>query len=236
MLQDFEKTYVSVPELAKRWKCAESEVCALIWRGELVPSWYFSEYDPYPLYELTEGVETDGLTGVQVEGHIPGVEEITDIFTRHEGYQFLILPKKTSPTTCDFWMFASTSGPFYAGDFVQHLKSPISLLDVKERGVVMFSEVEKCESLICHANEVDCQTRHIKPVSRSAAQETFVLTLIESMGLDPKKLPKNQPGIAGVKAKIRQAALLENQIFSGGKTFDKSWERLSERRDIAYKK
>ena len=63
MLQKPEMNYVSVPELAKRWNWTEPEVCALIWHGQLVPSWHFSEYDSYPVYELTLDEETNALKG-----------------------------------------------------------------------------------------------------------------------------------------------------------------------------
>ena len=52
MVQKPEKNYVSISELAKRWVWDESDVCGLIWRGQLVPSWYFSKYDSYRVYEL----------------------------------------------------------------------------------------------------------------------------------------------------------------------------------------
>ena len=236
MLQNLEKEYFSVPELVKRWNYDESDVCALIWRGDLVPSWYFSEYDSYPIYELTVDDEINGLTGVAVEGHVAGVEGLTEIFSRQEGFKYLILPKRPSPTTCDFWLFSITSGPFSAGDCVQHLPSPISLLDVREHGVVMLSEIEKYEKLLCVIDPLAFQTRQIKPISRFAAQETFVLKTIDILGVDPMQLPKHQPGKAGLKAKIRQLALAENKIFTGGKVFEKTWERLLVRRDIVYKK
>lgn len=236
MLQNLEKSYLSIPELAKRWRCDVSEVCALIWRGQLIPSWYFNEYDPYPIYELTADEETNGLTGEPVEGQVAGFEEITKILFRQDGFQYLILPKRTSPTTCDFWLFSSVTGPFSVGDCVQHLPSPISLLDVKERGIVMVSEVEKCEKLLCAPDPLATQPHQITPISRSMAQDAFVLKSIEKMGLNPLELPKFHPGKAGIKAKICQEAILEKKIFISKRVFEKVWERLTSRRDIAYKK
>lgn len=71
-----------------------------------------------------------------------------------------------------------------------------------------------------------------KPLQRTAAQDSAILCEIEKQGFDPLALPKNLPGKPGVKASIR-AALSENSLFTGGTVFDKAWERLTARGDIA---
>ena len=71
-----------------------------------------------------------------------------------------------------------------------------------------------------------------KPLQRTAAQDSAILCEIEKQGYDPLALPKNLPGKPGVKAAIR-AALSENSLFTGGTVFDKAWERLTARADIA---
>lgn len=64
------------------------------------------------------------------------------------------------------------------------------------------------------------------------AQEKAILDEIIRLGYDPKNLPRNKAGKAGVKAEVRQS-LTENGLFSGMTVFDKAWERLRRDRDIA---
>lgn len=71
-----------------------------------------------------------------------------------------------------------------------------------------------------------------KPLQRTAAQDFAILCEIKKQGYDPLALPKNLPGKPGVKAAIR-ASLSENSLFTGGTVFDKAWERLTARADIA---
>lgn len=71
----------------------------------------------------------------------------------------------------------------------------------------------------------------IRPVPRALAQEETILQAIHDDGLDPKALPR-QPGKSGVKALIR-AKLQKNKLFVGATIFDRAWERLRHRGDIA---
>lgn len=71
-----------------------------------------------------------------------------------------------------------------------------------------------------------------KPLQRSAAQDAAILAAIRDAGYDPVTLPVNEPGKPGVKAKIRKT-MTANTIFVGTKVFDRAWERLRQRGDIA---
>jgi len=236
MVQKPEKEYFSISELAIRWSWDESEVCALIWRGHLVPSWYFSKYDSYQLYELEWDDDINDLWGSPVIDQSDVFSENPEVSNRVEGFQYLVCPKRTSPSTCEFWSFSERRGPFVSGDCVLHMSIPISLLDVKERGIVLVSEVEKYEEKF-GSDALDYgQSSQTKPLSRFAAQEEFVLRQLESMKIDPLKLPKNEQGNPGIKSKIRQATIGENKIFAGRTVFDKTWERLTKNGDIAYQK
>ena len=72
------------------------------------------------------------------------------------------------------------------------------------------------------------------PLQRSAAQDLAVLSAICDAGYSPLALPVNTPGKPGVKSVIRKA-LDGNNLFTTAKIFDKTWERLRERGDIADK-
>jgi hypothetical protein len=236
MVKKPEKNFVSIPELANRWNWQESEVCELILQGKLVPSWYFNKYDAYQLYELSWDEEINDFCGTPLEGSRGDEEELLTISIRAEGFYFLIQPKRTSPTTCDFWLFSNTNGPFSSGDSVHHLPSPISLLEVKQRGIVMIAEVEKYEQEFKSHPENHEQQNQFKPMPRFSAQDAYLLKQIKLMEIDPKQLPKNQPGRAGIKSKIRQSTSNNYQLFTGTRVFDKAWERLLVNGDIAYQK
>ena len=75
------------------------------------------------------------------------------------------------------------------------------------------------------------------PVQRSTAQEMAVLGSLQELGHDPLALPENPPGKAGIKAQVR--GKLEKQLprmFAPKSTiFNKTWDRLRESGQIAYK-
>jgi hypothetical protein len=56
-------------------------------------------------------------------------------------------------------------------------------------------------------------------------QEEAILQEIQNLGFDPQKLPKPEPGKAGVKASVKKK-LEGNSLFTSAKIFDKAWERL----------
>lgn len=70
-----------------------------------------------------------------------------------------------------------------------------------------------------------------KPLQRTAAQDTAILSEIKKQGYDPLALPRNPNGKPGAKAAIR-IALSRNQLFTGSTVFDKAWERLTAREEI----
>lgn len=77
-------------------------------------------------------------------------------------------------------------------------------------------------------------TGTVAPLPRFAAQEASVLAAIESAGYDPRRLPRAGAGRPGVKSEIR-CALKGTSLFVDGSTvFDKAWERLLARGDLAY--
>jgi len=71
------------------------------------------------------------------------------------------------------------------------------------------------------------------PLQRRQAQDAAVLAQIKALNLDPQRLPKYQPGKRGVKADVRDS-LKTNKLFSGGTTFNKCWERMTQFGDIEY--
>jgi hypothetical protein len=228
MIPKHEKHYLSISELAKHWNFEESKVCELIWQGQLVPSWYFNKYDSYRTLELEWDDEINDLWGSQAYD----ATDISDVSERVEGYFYLVLPKRTSPKTCEFFTFSEKRGPFLIGDWVSNIPTPISLFDVKQYGVVLNIEIEKYEK----ENNIEFVTDEeiadsTTPISRFFAQETAILKTIEELELDPKKLPRNLPGKSGVKALVRQK-LKHNRMFTGPNVFKKAWERLAKNGDI----
>lgn len=71
-----------------------------------------------------------------------------------------------------------------------------------------------------------------RPVQRQHAQEQAIMRLIREAGHDPLQLPMNEPGKPGIKSHVRNL-VMRDPIFTGAKVFDKAWERLRSRKEIA---
>lgn len=86
------------------------------------------------------------------------------------------------------------------------------------------------------AGTLKAGAENLKPVQRSAAQDSQILAVIRKAGHDPLGLPVNEPGKPGVKAKTRAALSGTSQLFpKQSKVFDKAWERLRQNGDIVDK-
>ena len=72
-----------------------------------------------------------------------------------------------------------------------------------------------------------------KPKQRTKMrdQEAAILEKIREFGYDPKKLPRNEPGKAGVKASVRDK-LNTSPLFEAKTAFETAWERLSKGKEI----
>lgn len=64
-----------------------------------------------------------------------------------------------------------------------------------------------------------------KPRSKMQDQKNAILAAIEELGHDPKNLPRNISGKAGIKSKVKNK-LAANSLFTGATVFDKTWESL----------
>lgn len=71
-----------------------------------------------------------------------------------------------------------------------------------------------------------------RAVSRTQAQDATVIAAIRNLGHDPKALPAWQYGSPGVKAAVKKA-IEGNPLFVGTTVFEKAWERLRSRGEIA---
>lgn len=74
----------------------------------------------------------------------------------------------------------------------------------------------------------------VQPVQRGTAQDAAIMHAIREAGCDPLKLPKPPQGKPGMKAAVRAALVGKNPVFpKHGTQFEKAWERLRSRREIA---
>lgn len=69
-------------------------------------------------------------------------------------------------------------------------------------------------------------------ISRTQEQDATVIAAIRNLGHDPKALPAWQYGSPGVKAAVKKA-IERNSLFVGTTVFEKAWERLRSRGEIA---
>ncbi len=74
----------------------------------------------------------------------------------------------------------------------------------------------------------------VKPVARWRAQEKTILNKLRELDYSPCALPRNEAWKPGVKSKVR-AAIGSNGMWHSPRVFDKAWERLRERGEIADK-
>lgn len=74
----------------------------------------------------------------------------------------------------------------------------------------------------------DAKNSNEKPPLQQQFQEREILRVIEELSYEPKNLPQNKPGKAGVKAEVRK------KLSFPVKVFDKAWERLKANVDIQY--
>jgi hypothetical protein len=73
-----------------------------------------------------------------------------------------------------------------------------------------------------------------KPLQRGVAQDRAILDAITARGLDPLNFPASPQGKRGAKAELRNALLLSrSDLFQSSGVFDRSWERLAKRKEIA---
>ena len=66
-------------------------------------------------------------------------------------------------------------------------------------------------------------------------QENAILDAIKQLGFDPRSLPKNSPGKAGVKSDVHKH-LINDELFLSKRIFDKAWEGLRRDKKIIDKK
>lgn len=65
-----------------------------------------------------------------------------------------------------------------------------------------------------------------RPPLQQRHQENEILRVIQELGHDPKKLPKQKAGTAGVKSSVRQKLTFSDKVFN------KAWQRLRDSGDI----
>ena len=72
----------------------------------------------------------------------------------------------------------------------------------------------------------------LPPIPKQRFQEQEILRVIHELGHDPKALPRDVPGVNGVKAAVRGRLNIPSNTFRSLGVFDKAWERLSSTGDI----
>ncbi|MBY0239669.1 MAG: hypothetical protein K2X55_10180, partial [Burkholderiaceae bacterium] len=67
---------------------------------------------------------------------------------------------------------------------------------------------------------------------KALRQEELILQCIRTNELDPQRLPRQENGHSGVKAKIWKIARPNTQILPSRTAFDKAWQRLRDAKQI----
>lgn len=69
---------------------------------------------------------------------------------------------------------------------------------------------------------------------RARQQEVAILTALDGLGYAPNSLPSPTPGKSGVKAACKKAVIGMDVFRQSVNAYDKAWERLMTRGEIAY--
>lgn len=127
-------------------------------------------------------------------------------------------------------MYGETTTPQAINQWLESTGSPHRFPEAVGAPVAPVDEVPAPQ-----ASPEPVQAAPARRVLASNLQDAAILAAIREAGYDPLALPKNSPGKPGVKAAIRSALVgrAGTPFPEFGRQFDKSWERLREREEIA---
>jgi hypothetical protein len=110
----------------------------------------------------------------------------------------------------------------------------LSSFDVwaKQYGRTFLAELQKATGTTLPAIQLQpTVAAKQKPRMRMREQEAAILETIRKFGYDPQRLPKNDEGKSGVKARVCDA-LKASPLFEAKTAFNKAWDRLRANKEI----
>lgn len=172
-------------------------------RGQAIPSKYFTKSMAEAFFSGVLPFFNDGLI-------------LMNPMNEDETFNFGGYGETTTPQAINAWL-ESTGSPHRFPDAVVMLAPLVEAVPAPQ------------------ASPEPVQAAPAKRVLASEVQDAAILAAIREAGHDPLALPRNSPGKRGIKAVIRNALVgVSGSPFPKiGKQFDKSWERLREREEIA---
>lgn len=168
----------------------------------------------------------DGFEFVQVEALLCAIERPFQGLTHEQAEEIATadpaLRGDRATRVCPAWLLGADA----------HLRWRKILMRATKAGELVLLDFLSKMPIEAMAKTAPVAQAPEKPLQRTAAQDAAILAAIQQAGYDPVTLPKNAPGKPGVRAAIRQT-LKESLLFTGATVFDKAWERLRKRGEIA---
>ncbi len=184
------KKYYTFDELAARWDCGHDDLVQAVIGGELIPSVHIN--GKYSLKLFTADHNT--AAGLQIES----VSDGDCLATRgRTGIHYLIWPRRTGLTDCQFCFFSENATGHEEGDTCFQLTSPIGMAQVLEHGVFLPGEIARVESISDDKSAVQAKENQLSTKERDTLL-TIIAALARHGKIDVKECGKSALYISGL--------------------------------------
>jgi hypothetical protein len=165
------KKHYTFIELAARWECDVDDLVQAVIDQELVPSIHISGAYCSHLFTVDQTLEA----GLQIEKTSEGD---SSAITGRTGFHFLIWPRRTGISDCQFCFFSDKATGHDEGDICFELTDPIDMADVLKMGIFLPEEIARIEAISddSTANEVTQESAPLKNRERDT-----LLTIIAAL-------------------------------------------------------
>lgn len=140
------KKHYSFIELAERWSCTENELMQAVIDGDLVASLHISA-GSYLLNQFSQERSLGSSVCYPSELHDFSDDDGGKAVGKQlYGFYYLICPRRTGASECEFRFFADKPVGHDLGDICFSLEKNVHIDEVFDSGVVMAQEVARVEA------------------------------------------------------------------------------------------
>lgn len=165
------KKHYTFTELAARWECEIDDLVQAVIDHELIPSIHISGTYSQHFFTVDHTLEES----LQIERVSEGDSSVT---TGRTGFHYLIWPRRTGITDCQFCFFSDKATGHDEGDICFELTDPIDMAHVLKMGFFLPAEVARVEATSdgSAVNKVTEKSPHLKTRERDT-----LLTIIAAL-------------------------------------------------------
>lgn len=140
------KKHYTFTELAERWSCTANELMQAVIDGDLVASFHISA-GSYVLNQFTLERCHNGSVCIPTELHDFSDDDGGKAARQQvDGFYYLIYPRRTGASSCEFGYFSSKPVDHEQGDTCFSFEKNVYIDEVFGTGVVMVQEVARVEA------------------------------------------------------------------------------------------